>query len=391
MIRNIISNSGKGLGTTDVLPVSEFRGEVMNGEIDYKTVPLGAYDLLGQSALVSPKNYIEDLDLIQSMGFNAYRISISWARIFPSGEELQPNEAGLKYYESIIDEVLKKDIEPIVTLSHFDVPLNLYEKYGAWKSRKMIEFFERYAEAVFQYFKDKVKFWITFNEFNILHHLPFLGGGLLIENGDNRDQLIWQAAHYQLVASARAIKIGKAINPEFQFGGMLVVSQNYSQQTDNAIDAMEAEVKNRENYLFTDVQVRGYYPNHFLRRLEREQIALDIENDDLFVLRDGKVDFVSFSYYTSSNSQEVFINKYAKDDVNRNPIDPVGLRLVMNNLYDRYQKPLFVVEDGLVLDDPNSTATEELKVNIQEIVKTVEYDGVELLGYTPLSWVELDF
>ena len=391
MIRNIISNSGKGLGTTDVLPVSEFRGEVMNGEIDYKTVPLGAYDLLGQSALVSPKNYIEDLDLIQSMGFNAYRISISWARIFPSGEELQPNEAGLKYYESIIDEVLKKDIEPIVTLSHFDVPLNLYEKYGAWKSRKMIELFERYAEAVFQYFKDKVKFWITFNEFNILHHLPFLGGGLLIENGDNRDQLIWQAAHYQLVASARAIKIGKAINPEFQFGGMLVVSQNYSQQTDNAIDAMEAEVKNRENYLFTDVQVRGYYPNHFLRRLEREQIALDIENDDLFVLRDGKVDFVSFSYYTSSNSQEVFINKYAKDDVNRNPIDPVGLRLVMNNLYDRYQKPLFVVEDGLVLDDPNSTATEELKVNIQEIVKSVEYDGVELLGYTPLSWVELDF
>lgn len=391
MIRNIISNSGKGLGTTDVLPVSEFRGEVMNGEIDYKTVPLGAYDLLGQSALVSPKNYIEDLDLIQSMGFNAYRISISWARIFPSGEELQPNEAGLKYYESIIDEVLKKDIEPIVTLSHFDVPLNLYEKYGAWKSRKMIELFERYAEAVFQYFKDKVKFWITFNEFNILHHLPFLGGGLLIENGDNRDQLIWQTAHYQLVASARAIKIGKAINPEFQFGGMLVVSQNYSQQTDNAIDAMEAEVKNRENYLFTDVQVRGYYPNHFLRRLEREQIALDIENDDLFVLRDGKVDFVSFSYYTSSNSQEVFINKYAKDDVNRNPIDPVGLRLVMNNLYDRYQKPLFVVEDGLVLDDPNSTATEELKVNIQEIVKTVEYDGVELLGYTPLSWVELDF
>lgn len=391
MIRNIISNSGKGLGTTDVLPVSEFRGEVMNGEIDYKTVPLGAYDLLGQSALASPKNYIEDLDLIQSMGFNAYRISISWARIFPSGEELQPNEAGLKYYENIIDEVLKKDIEPIVTLSHFDIPLNLYEKYGAWKSRKMIELFERYAEAVFQYFKDKVKFWITFNEFNILHHLPFLGGGLLIENGDNRDQLIWQAAHYQLVASARAIKIGKAINPEFQFGGMLVVSQNYSQQTDNAIDAMEAEVKNRENYLFTDVQVRGYYPNHFLRRLEREQIALDIENDDLFVLRDGKVDFVSFSYYTSSNSQEVFINKYAKDDVNRNPIDPVGLRLVMNNLYDRYQKPLFVVEDGLVLDDPNSTATEELKVNIQEIVKTVEYDGVELLGYTPLSWVELDF
>ena len=284
MIRNFLSNSGKGLGTTDVLPVGEFRGGVLHGKIDYKTVPLGFYDLLGQSKPISSRNYIEDLNLIQSMGFNAYRISISWARLFPTGEELEPSEEGLKYYETIIDEVLEKDIEPIVTLSHFDIPLNLHEKYGAWRSRQMIELFERYAEAVFHYFKDKVKYWITFNEFNILHHLPFLGGGLLFENRDNREQLIWQAAHYQLVASARVVQLGKTINPEFQFGGMLVVSQNYSQQIDNAIDAMEAEVKNRENYLFTDVQVRGYYPNHFLRRLEREQIALDIENDDLFVL-----------------------------------------------------------------------------------------------------------
>ena len=363
----------------------------MNGTVDYKNVPLGSYDILGRFASAGQRDYTEELNLIQSMGFNAYRISISWARIFPSGEELQPSEEGLKYYEAIIDDVLEKDIEPIVTLSHFDLPLNLYEKYGAWKSRKMIELFERYAEAVFQYFKDKVKYWITFNEFNVLHHLPFLGGGLSFGADDNQEQMIWQAAHYQLVASARAIKLGKAINPEFQFGGMMVVSKNYSQQTESAIDVMEAEVKDRENYLFTDVQVRGYYPNHFLRRLERDQIALDIENDDLFVLRDGKIDFVSFSYYASSNSQEVFINKYANNDQNQNRIDSVGLRLVMNNLYDRYQKPLFVVEDDVVLDDSNGVATEELKTNIQEIVKTVEYDGVELLGYKPLTYTEQNF
>ena len=199
-----------------------------------------------------------------------------------------------------------------------------------------------------------MKYWITFNEFNVLHHLPFLGGGLSFGADDHQEQMSWQAAHYQLVASARAIKLGKAINPEFQFGGMMVVSKNYSQQTESAIDVMEAEVKDRENYLFTDVQVRGYYPNHFLRRLERDQIALDIENDDFFDLRVGKVDFVSFSYHASSNSQEVFINKYAYNNANKNPIDPIGLRLAMNNLYDRYQKPLFVVEDDLVLDESDS-------------------------------------
>ena len=209
MIRNMMSNSNKGLGTTDVLPVDQSRIEVLNGTVDYKNVPLGSYDILGRFASVGQRDYTEELNLIQSMGFNAYRISISWARIFPNGEELQPSEEGLKYYEAIIDDVLEKDIEPIVTLSHFDLPLNLYEKYGAWKSRKMIELFERYAEAVFQYFKDKVKYWITFNEFNVLHHLPFLGGGLSFGADDNQEQVIWQAAHYQLVASARAIKLGK--------------------------------------------------------------------------------------------------------------------------------------------------------------------------------------
>ena len=391
MIRNTMPNSNKGLGTTDVLPISEPRIGVLTGEINYKKVPIGAYDLLGQFTLASQPDYVSDLNMIQSMGFNVYRISISWARIFPTGEEAQPSEEGLKYYEAIIDQVLQKDIEPIVTLSHFDLPLHLYEKYGAWKSRKMIELYEHYTEAVFRHFKDKVRYWITFNEFNILHHLPYLGGGLSFEDGENRNQRIWQAAHYQLVASARAVKLGKSINPEFQFGGMLVVSRNYSQNLDSAIDAMEAEVKNRENYVFTDVQVRGSYPNHFLRRLEREQIALDIENDDFFDLRVGKVDFVSFSYHASSNSQEVFINKYGYNNTDKNPIDPVGLRLAMNNLYDRYQKPLFIVEDDLVLDESDSRSIEELKTNIQEIVKTVEYDGVELLGYTPLSWVDLNF
>ena len=170
MIRNTMPNSNKGLGTTDVLPLSEPRIGVLTGEINYKKVPIGAYDLLGQFTLASQPDYVSDLNMIQSMGFNVYRISISWARIFPTGEEAQPSEEGLKYYETIIDQVLQKDIEPIVTLSHFDLPLHLYEKYGAWKSRKMIELYEHYTEAVFRYFKDKVRYWITFNEFNILHH-----------------------------------------------------------------------------------------------------------------------------------------------------------------------------------------------------------------------------
>ena len=223
---------------------------------------------------------------------------------------------------------------------------------------------------------------------NILHHLPFVGAGLCLENVENREQLIWQAAHYQLVASAKAVRLGKTINPDFQIGSMFVVSQAYG-QTENAVDAMEAEVKNRENYFFTDVQVRGYYPNHFLRRLEREQLVLDVDNDDLFVLKDGTIDFVAFSYYPSANSQDVFVSKYVEKTSSEEKIDPVGLRVVMNNLYDRYQKPLFVVENNsFALND--GTNAEDLKENVQEIIKTVEFDGIDLLGYTPLHWVDLD-
>ena len=387
MIRNIMSNNDKGLGTIDVLPIGDYRASVMNGELDYKLVPLGAYDLFGET-LQSKNDYIEDIKLLQSMGFNAYSLSLSWTRIFPNGDETMPNEEGLKFYENIIDEILKREIEPIVTLSHFDIPLNLYENYGAWSNRKMITFYEKYCQTVFSRFKNKVRYWITFNEMNILHHLPFVGAGLCLENIENREQLIWQAAHYQLVASAKAVRLGKTINPDFQIGSMFVVSQAYG-QTENAVDAMEAEVKNRENYFFTDVQVRGYYPNHFLRRLEREQLVLDVDNDDLFVLKDGTIDFVAFSYYPSANSQDVFVSKYVEKTSSEEKIDPVGLRVVMNNLYDRYQKPLFVVENNsFALND--GTNAEDLKENVQEIIKTVEFDGIDLLGYTPLHWVDLD-
>ena len=387
MIRNIMSNNDKGLGTIDVLPIGDYRASVMNGELDYKQVPLGAYDLFGET-LQSKNDYIEDIKLLQSMGFNAYSLSLSWTRIFPNGDETMPNEEGLKFYENIIDEILKREIEPIVTLSHFDIPLNLYENYGAWSNRKMITFYEKYCQAVFSRFKNKVRYWITFNEMNILHHLPFVGAGLCLENVENREQLIWQAAHYQLVASAKAVRLGKTINPDFQIGSMFVVSQAYG-QTENAVDAMEAEVKNRENYFFTDVQVRGYYPNHFLRRLEREQLVLDVDNDELFVLKDGTIDFVAFSYYPSANSQDVFVSKYVEKTSSEEKIDPVGLRVVMNNLYDRYQKPLFVVENNsFALND--GTNAEDLKENVQEIIKTVEFDGIDLLGYTPLHWVDLD-
>ncbi len=288
---------GRGPAIVDVLPHGEYRMPVMEGVMDYRYLPADTF-YPGREAVDAYGHYKEDIALYAELGLRCYRFSISWSRIFPTGEEEEPNEAGLRYYDNYIDELLKYGIEPVVTICHFDMPLALVEKYGSWRSRKLIDCYVRYAETLFARYKEKVRYWITFNEINMLMHLPFMGAGIRFEEGENPLQVKYQAAHNELVASALATKRAHEINPGFQIGCMLAAGSVYPYSC-NPLDVWESMKKDRENYFFIDVQVRGEYPSYAKKFLEKEGIHLEMGADDAAILRENTVDYISLSYYNS--------------------------------------------------------------------------------------------
>lgn len=400
---------GKGLGTVDVIPWGEDRRAVMLGIKDYKTLPEDAY-YPSREAIDMYHHWKEDIALMAEMGFRCYRFSFAWSRIFPTGEEEEPNEEGLKFYENMIDEMLAHGIQPVVTVCHFDVPLHLEQKYGSWKSRKLIDAYLRYCEVIFRRFRDKVTYWMTFNEINMLMHLPFMGAGISIREGENELQVKYQAAHNELVASAMATKLAHEINPDFRIGCMLAAGQFYPYSC-NPADVWDALSKDRNNYFFIDVQSRGAYPSYAKKFLERNGITLEMGAEDERILRENTVDFIAFSYYasrltsadpnagvsTGGNVIKSLKNPHLQASEWGWQIDPLGLRITMNSLYDRYQKPLFIVENGLgavdQVEEDGSIRDDYriayLEAHIKEMMKAVEEDGVELIGYTPWGWIDL--
>lgn len=399
---------GRGLGSVDVIPKGDYRFPVMTGKLAYQDVPEGQY-YPSREAIDHYSHVKEDVALMAEMGFKAYRFSVSWSRIFPTGEEAEPNQEGLAFYDTLIGELLAHGIEPVITICHFDVPLALVDKYGSWKRREMIDCYVKYAETLFTRYKGKVKYWMTFNEINMLMHLPFMGAAISFEEGENRTQVLYQAAHNELVASAKAVVLAKSIDPANQVGCMLAAGQFYA-ETAHPNDVLEANEKNRENFFFGDVQARGYYPSYAVKFMEREGIVLEKADDDDAVLREGTVDFIGFSYYSSrmagtlnqdakrteGNVFATLRNNYLEASEWGWQIDPVGLRITMNALYDRYQKPLFIVENGLGANDvlENGTVQDDyriayLEAHIKEMIKAVELDGVDLIGYTPWGWIDL--
>ncbi len=400
----------RGQGTVDVIPWGEKRFPIMQGEMDYRQLPEDSY-YPSREAIDMFNHYKEDIALFAEMGFKCYRFSFSWSRIFPTGEEKEPNEEGLKFYEDFIDELLKYGIEPVVTICHFDVPLALVEKYGSWKNRKVIDCFIKYCDAIFRRFRDKVTYWITFNEINMLLHLPFMGAGIRFTEGEDETQVKYQAAHNELVASAMATRLAHQINPDFKVGCMLAAG-NFYPYSCNPEDVWESIKKDRDNYFFIDVQARGEYPAYAKKMFEREGIKLERSPEDDEILKEHTVDFISFSYYASrcaSTSEEVTTkstsgnvmksikNPYLKESEWGWQIDPLGLRITLNTLYDRYQKPLFIVENGLgavdsleedgsIIDDYRISYLEE---HIKAMMEAVDEDGVDLLGYTPWGCIDL--
>ena len=353
--------------------------------------------------------YKEDIKLFAEMGFKVFRLSIAWSRIFPMGDEEQPNEKGLAFYDAVFDECHKYGIEPLVTISHYETPLHLSKEYDGWVNRKMIGFYEKYVRTIFGRYKEKVKYWLTFNEINC-GTMPlggYLGLGILNEgttdfmNQKDDPQLRFQGLHHQFIASAKAVKLGHEINPDFKIGCMLARMQAYP-ATCNPDDVMEEIKKDHENLFFSDVQVRGKYPSYAKHFFKENNIELEIADGDLEILEKYPVDFMSFSYYMSSiarkqkSGEETAgnlilseLNPYLEASDWGWQIDPVGLRITLNKLYDRYQVPLMVVENGLgALDKVEEDGSihdqyriDYLESHVKQMYEAIE-DGVDLMGYT---------
>ncbi|EOT1172480.1 glycoside hydrolase family 1 protein [Cronobacter dublinensis] len=386
---------GKGLSTSDVQPQG-ILGPVVErvpGDSGIKDVAIDFYH-----------RYPEDIALFAEMGFSCLRVSIAWTRIFPNGDEREPNEAGLAFYDRLFDELAAHNITPLVTLSHYEMPWGLVTQYGGWGNRETIAFFERYARTVFTRYRHKVKRWLTFNEINMSLHAPMTGVGL---PEDSSQAQIYQAIHHQLVASALAVKACHEIIPDAKIGNMLLGGLMYplSCKPDDVFAALQ---ENRTWQFFGDVQCRGAYPGYMLRWFRDNHITLNITEEDRAALR-STVDFISFSYYmTGCVTTDEALNQQARGNILNmvpNPhlqssewgwqIDPVGLRTLLNVLWDRYQKPLFIVENGLgakdrveadgsINDDYRIDYLNDHLVQVREAID----DGVEVMGYT--SWGPID-
>ncbi|EKN4171881.1 6-phospho-beta-glucosidase [Yersinia enterocolitica] len=398
---------GKGLTTVDMIPHGEHRLAVKLGQEKRFTLRDDEF-YPSHQAIDFYHRYKEDIALMAEMGFTVFRTSIAWSRIYPNGDELTPNAEGIAFYRDLFNECKKHNIEPLVTLCHFDVPMHLVTEYGSWHNRKMVEFFTRYARTCFEAFDGLVKYWLTFNEINILLHSPFSGAGLVFEPNENQEQVKYQAAHHELLASALATKIAHEVNPDNQVGCMLA-GGNFYPRTCKPEDVWTALEKDRENLFFIDVQARGAYPA-YTKRLFREKgisIATQVGDDDILK---HTVDFVSFSYY-ASRCASADMNDHNSSAANivkslKNPhiqasewgwgIDPLGLRITMNMMYDRYQKPLFLVENGLGAKDeinPQGEIEDDYRISyLREHIKAMAEaidDGIPVIGYTSWGCIDL--
>ena len=390
-IEGAYAEDGKGLSVQDVLP-----GGVVKPASAGPTP-----DNLKLEAIDFYHRYQEDIALFAEMGFKVFRLSIAWSRIFPRGDEAEPNAAGLAFYDRVIDELLAHNIVPLVTLSHYELPLHLAQEYGGWTNRKLIGFYENFARTVFEHFRGRVQYWLTFNEINSILHFPILAG--IMNTTDKQD--LYQAIHHELVASARVTKVAHEVDATNKIGCMILAMPRYP-LTPNPDDVWAALDAAHDDFTFGDVHCRGTYPGYFLRKLREAGIELDITEQDRIDLR-NTVDFVSFSYYMSVCESATDTTRGPGNLIGGVPnptlaasqwgwqIDPVGLRIILNEYWDRWQKPLFIVENGLGARDElvDGTVADDYRISYMNdhLVQVGEAlsDGVDVLGYTSWGCIDL--
>ena len=392
---------GKGWSTQDLAPKG-----VVGAITDHPTE-----DNLKLKGIDFYHRYREDIAMLAEMGFSVFRFSIAWSRIFPNGDEETPNEAGLAFYDQLIDECRRHGMEPLVTLSHYETPYHLAKTYDGWCSRKMIDFFKRYVNTVMKRYKGKVHYWLTFNEINSILHNPYLSGGILTPREQLSKSDLYQAIHHELVASALVTKMAHEIDPDNKVGCMVIGVPSYP-LTPNPDDVIANMEQDRHNLYFTDVQARGAYPKYLNRYFKENGIQIQMEEGDEEILKNS-VDFISFSYYMSTcgcadpdvhpqaagNIIPGVANPYLRSSQWGWQIDPKGLRYLLNQFYDRYQKPLFIVENGLgardeliekdgVLTAEDDYRIEYMREHLLQVEEAIE-DGVEVLGYTSWGCIDL--
>ncbi|MGM9903891.1 6-phospho-beta-glucosidase [Enterococcus sp. 10A9_DIV0425] len=404
---------GKGLSVADAMPGGKQRFDIIGSEEFDWTIDEEHYIYPNHRGIEHYDRFKEDIALFAEMGFKCYRFSIAWTRIFPKGDEQTPNEAGLAFYEELIDTCLQHEIEPVITISHYEMPLHLAKEYGGWKNRQLIDFYERFARTVLERYNQKVKYWMTFNEINSAFHFPALSQGLVKSNGASDYQNIFQAWHNQFVASSKAVKIAHELRSDIQVGCMIIYATTYSIDA-NPVNQVATLIQNQEfNFFCTDVQVRGEYPAYTARTYKKYGVSveeLEQTEEDIQLLKEYPVDYIGFSYYMSSAVNETD-SEVATSAGNllggvKNPfleasewgwqIDPQGLRIALNELYNRYEKPLFIVENGLgAIDEVENDGSinddyriDYLRSHIEAMGEAVE-DGVDLLGYTPWGCIDL--
>ncbi|MGG3871297.1 glycoside hydrolase family 1 protein [Brevibacillus laterosporus] len=346
--------------------------------------------------------YKEDLQLLAEMGFKTFRTSIDWSRIFPNGDDQEPNEEGLAFYDKLIDEIRSLGMEPIITMLHYETPLNITLQYGGWNNRKVIDFFVRYGEVLLDRYKDKVKYWIVINQINLMYHESFNSVAICKDQVDHLDEAKYQAIHNQMVASARIVKKARELSSSLHMGTMLADCTAYPESC-HPDDIVLALKRNRLQYYFTDVQFRGEYPGYMRRFFHENDISINEQPEDATILKQNTMDFLAISYYYSS-MVSAKRNGMNPIDLSKNPhlranpwgwaVDPKGLYNALCQYYDRYQVPIMIaengfgmydkLEDGMVHDDYRITYLSEHITQVKEAVK----DGVEIFAYC--AWGPID-
>ena len=386
--------SSRGMTVVDIMPQGKtLRWQKLDNPGEYLQMPDGYYPSREGTDFYG--HYKEDIKLFAKMGFKALRLSILWSRVFPTGNEESPNEAGLQFYDNVIDELLKYNITPIITTIHFDMPLWVVQKYDGFRNRQTVDAYETYIRTLVNRYHTKVKYWISFCEINVMNHALYMVGGTVLKEGENRKEVVYQTAHHKLLANAILVKVAHEIDSSLQVGCEVAGTPNYplTSSPEDYFLMMQAE---RLNNRFTDVMVKGKYPYYVLKDIENNY-QITMLQEDLEIIKNNTLDFIAVSYYKSdivSTNSTITSNPKLEETAFGWTIDPLGFRIMLNTMYERYEIPIMVVENGLGTYDTleneeihDNYRIEYLKQHIEQMKVAIE-DGVDVIGY--LTWAAMD-